>query len=77
MEKTMVSPCVDILFRSRRTAFAELESELVVGSSRNKRDDTATSSIPVLVLFLSPPDMPRYTEAQPWNLPLQPDLALE
>lgn len=47
------------LFRSERTAFAVLESKPVVGSSRNKMDGLVISSIPILVLFLSPPDTPR------------------
>lgn len=59
MEKMMVLPCLDILFKSKRTAFAVLESKPVVGSSRNKMDGSVISSIPILVLFLSPPDTPR------------------
>lgn len=47
------------LFRSNRTAFAVLESKPVVGSSRNKMAGSVISSIPILVLFLSPPDTPR------------------
>ena len=59
MEKMMVRPCLDILFRSKRTAFAVLESKPVVGSSRNKMDGSVISSIAILVRFLSPPDTPR------------------
>lgn len=47
------------LFRSKRTAFAVLESKPVVGSSRNKMDGSVISSIAILVRFLSPPDTPR------------------
>lgn len=39
--------------------FAVFESRPVVGSSRNSRDGEVMSSIPMLHLFLSPPDTPR------------------
>ena len=39
--------------------FAVLESSPVVGSSRNSREGEVMSSIPMLHLFLSPPDTPR------------------
>lgn len=39
--------------------FAVLESSPVVGSSRNSKEGHVISSLPMLHLFLSPPDTPR------------------
>lgn len=55
-----VSVCVCVyLFRSDRTELAVLASSPVVGSSRKRTDGSIISSMPMLVLFLSPPEMPR------------------
>ena len=41
------------------TVQAVVESRPVVGSSRNKTEGAMTSSIPMQVLFRSPPETPR------------------
>lgn len=46
-------------FRRMRTALAVLASRPVVGSSRKRTGGSVMSSIPMLVLFRSPPDTPR------------------
>ena len=54
--------------RSATTALAVLESSPVVGSSRNKIDGLKMSSIPMFVLFRSPPDTPRINSVPIWNI---------
>lgn len=52
--------CVCVcLFRRRSTELAVLASRPVVGSSKKRTGGSMISSIPILVLFLSPPEIPR------------------
>lgn len=47
------------LFKSSSTELAVLASRPVVGSSKKRTDGSMISSIPIFVLFLSPPEIPR------------------
>lgn len=49
------------LFSNNRTELAVLASSPEVGSSRKSTEGSMTSSMPMLVLFLSPPEIPRLT----------------
>lgn len=55
------------LFSNRRTELAVLASSPVVGSSRNRTEGSMISSIPMFVLFLSPPEMPRVICVPTWG----------
>lgn len=55
------------LFNSSRTELAVLASSPVVGSSKNRTDGSIISSIPMFVLFLSPPEMPRVICVPTWG----------
>ena len=55
------------LARSNMTALAVLASNPVVGSSKNSTEGLMISSIPMLVLFLSPPDTPRMKSVPIYN----------
>lgn len=49
------------LFSNNRTELAVLASSPEVGSSRKSTEGSIISSMPMLVLFLSPPEIPRIT----------------
>ena len=51
---------------SNITALAVLASNPVVGSSKKRILGLMINSIPILVLFLSPPDTPRMKETPTW-----------
>lgn len=55
------------LFSRSRTELAVLASRPVVGSSRNKTAGSIISSIPMFVLFLSPPEIPRVICVPTWR----------
>ena len=55
------------LLSSSRTELAVLASRPVVGSSRNSTDGSMISSIPMLVLFLSPPEIPLIIWVPTWR----------
>lgn len=57
MEKMIVHPFFDILLRTKMTSVVVLKSKPVVGSSKNKMGCSVTSSIAILVLFLSSLDL--------------------
>ena len=50
------------------TETAVFASSPVVGSSKNKTWGSIISSIPMLVLFLSPPDTPRINSVPTWKV---------
>lgn len=54
------------LFSSSSTEFAVLESSPVVGSSRKRTEGSIMSSMPMLVLFRSPPEIPRISWVPTW-----------
>ena len=54
----IVLPLYERSLRSYITAVAVNESSPVVGSSKNIRFGSVTSSIPIEVRFLSPPETP-------------------
>lgn len=58
LKKIWIAVCV-CLFKSSSTELAVLASRPVVGSSKKRTDGSMISSIPILVLFLSPPEIPR------------------
>lgn len=55
------------LFSRSRTELAVLASSPVVGSSRNRTAGSMISSMPMFVLFLSPPEIPRVICVPTWG----------
>ena len=55
------------LFSSSNTELAVLASSPVVGSSRKRTEGSMMSSIPMFVLFLSPPEIPRVSCVPTWR----------
>ena len=55
------------LLSSSRTELAVLASRPVVGSSKKRTEGSMMSSMPMLVLFLSPPEIPRIIWVPTWG----------
>lgn len=63
----MTGKFLHYLFSSSRTELAVLASSPVVGSSRKRTEGSMISSIPMFVLFLSPPEIPRVICVPTWE----------
>lgn len=61
------SKVLHYLFSNSRTELAVLASSPVVGSSKNRTEGSIISSIPMFVLFLSPPEIPRVICVPTWG----------
>lgn len=59
--------CLSYRFSKSRTEWAVLASSPVVGSSRKRTEGSMMSSIPMFVLFLSPPEIPRLICVPTWG----------